>query len=275
LTGSFIGSGVKKSEIGWMSDANTHAKKEQLQKDVRSGKVRILIGSPKNMGTGLNVQDRLKVLHFLAPPWYPADVTQPHGRIERQGNQNGDIDIYWYATKGTYDSTGWGMVARKQKFIDDAMSGDDRCARSKTFPKSTMFEMAAALAAGDDRVIRIAALGGEVERLTAPEGRPRRHAAHLRGQISTLQDFELPRLQKTLGELKAAQEARGGYEPFSLTVGGQSFDKHGEGSMSTRPAAATSSFQFRSARRPSPPAARSRRPKNSTMSASSVRLRRR
>jgi hypothetical protein len=78
--------GIKKSEIAWMSDANTHAKKDALQKDVRSGKVRVLIGSPKNMGTGLNVQRRLYALHFLSPPWYPSDVEQPHGRIIRQGN---------------------------------------------------------------------------------------------------------------------------------------------------------------------------------------------
>jgi hypothetical protein len=164
IDSELIRQGVKKSEIGWMSDANTHAKKEQLQKDVRSGKVRILIGSPMNMGTGLNVQDRLKVLHYLSPPWYPSDVTQPHGRIERQGNQNPDAELLWYATKGTYDSTGWGMVARKQKFIDDAMSGDDTVRTLEDISEVNQFEMAAALAAGDDRVIRIAELGGEVER---------------------------------------------------------------------------------------------------------------
>jgi N12 class adenine-specific DNA methylase len=220
--------GVKKSEIGWMSDANTHAKKDQLQKDVRSGKVRILIGSPKNMGTGLNVQDRLKALHFLAPPWYPADVTQPHGRIERQGNQNGDIDIYWYATEGTYDSTGWGMVARKQKFIDDAMAGDDSVRTLEAISEINMFEMAAALAAGDDRVIRIAELGGEVERLTRLKGAHADTQRSLRSDIQSLEGFELPRLTKEQADLKRAQDAKGGYQPFALAVNGKSFDKHGE-----------------------------------------------
>jgi hypothetical protein len=229
--------GVKKSEIGWMSDANTHAKKEQLQKDVRSGKVRILIGSPKNMGTGLNVQDRLKVLHFLAPPWFPADVTQPHGRIERQGNQNSEIEMYWYATEGTYDSTGWGMVARKQKFIDDAMSGSESVRTLEDISEINMFEMAAALAAGDDRVIRIAELGGEVERLTRLKGAHADTQRSLRSDISTLQDYELPRLEKRQAELKQAQAAKGGYEPFSLTVEGKSFDKHGEAGEALKGAA--------------------------------------
>jgi hypothetical protein len=205
--------GVKKSEIGWMSDASTHAKKEQLQKDVRSGKVRILIGSPKNMGTGLNVQDRLKVLHFLAPPWYPADVTQPHGRIERQGNLNPEAAIYWYATKGTYDSTGWGMVARKQKFIDDAMAGDDSVRSLEDISEINMFEMAAALAAGDDRVIKIAALGGEVERLQRLKGAHADTQRGLRSDIKTLEDFELPRLRTEQEALKRAQDARAATRP--------------------------------------------------------------
>jgi N12 class adenine-specific DNA methylase len=228
IDGELVRLGVKKSEIGWMSDANTHAKKEQLQKDVRSGKVRILIGSPKNMGTGLNVQDRLKVLHFLAPPWYPADVTQPHGRIERQGNQNTEAGIYWYATKGTYDSTGWGMVARKQKFIDDAMAGDDSVRTLEDISEANMFEMAAALAAGDDRVIRIAALGGEVERLQRLKGAHADQQRSLRSDINTYSDFELPRLEKHLAGFQAARELQGGYRPFSLTVNGATFEKHGE-----------------------------------------------
>jgi hypothetical protein len=89
--------GIKKSEIAWMSDANTHAKKDALQKAVRSGQVRVLIGSPKNMGTGLNVQRRLYALHFLSPPWYPSDVEQPHGRIIRQGN----LHKRWWKAIGT------------------------------------------------------------------------------------------------------------------------------------------------------------------------------
>lgn len=228
IDSELIRQGVKKSEIGWMSDANTHAKKEQLQKDVRSGKVRILVGSPKNMGTGLNVQDRLIALHFLAPPWYPADVTQPHGRIERQGNLNEAVDIFWYATKGTYDSTGWGMVARKQKFIDDALSGDDAVRTLEDISEINMFEMAAALAAGDDRVIRIAALSGEVEKLTRLKG------AHADTQRSLASDINwlgksIPRQEAKLGVLRAAQTAKGtGYEPMNLTIGGTKYEKHGE-----------------------------------------------
>lgn len=221
--------GVKPGEIGWMADANSHAKKEQLQKDVRSGKVRILIGSPKNMGTGINVQDRLKALHYLSPPWYPADVEQPHGRIIRQGNLNPDVDLYWYATKGTYDSTAWGMVSRKQKFIEQAMSGDESVRVLDDISEASQYEMAAALAAGDERIIQVAGLSGDIERLQRLKGAHADTQRTLRSEVDTLRNFEMPRLQQRIAGLEAADKARGpSYQPFTATVGGTNYDTHGK-----------------------------------------------
>jgi N12 class adenine-specific DNA methylase len=221
--------GIKKSEIAWMSDANTHAKKDALQKAVRSGQVRVLIGSPKNMGTGLNVQRRLYALHYLSPPWYPSDVEQPHGRIIRQGNLHKTVEGYWYATKGTYDSTAWGMVSRKQKFIEQAMQGDDSVRVLEDISESSQYEMAAALAAGDERIIKVAGLSGDIERLERLKGAHADQQRQLRSDRNTLEKFELPRLQERVNVLEKASAAKGtGYEPFSMTDGKDTYTSQKE-----------------------------------------------
>jgi hypothetical protein len=126
----------------------------------------VLIGSPKNMGTGLNVQDRLIDLHYLSPPWYPSDVTQPHGRIERQGNLNSEIGIKLVCDRRhlRFDRLGYGR-AQGSASSTRRLSGDDSVRTLEDISEISMFEMAEALAAGDDRVIRVAELGGDIERL--------------------------------------------------------------------------------------------------------------
>jgi uncharacterized protein (TIGR02594 family) len=157
--------GIPAREVAWFQDATTDEQKETIFRKMRSGELKILFGSAKQMGTGVNAQNRLKVLHYFDPPWYPADVTQPHGRILRQGNQNESVRIHWYATKGTYDTTMWQMVARKQRFIDQALSGDASVRSLEDISEASQFEMAAALASGDQRIVQLAVLTQEVERL--------------------------------------------------------------------------------------------------------------
>lgn len=220
--------GVPKDAVAWMSDQNSNAKKEATFKAMRNAEKRVLIGSPKNMGTGVNVQSRLKVLHFLSPPWYPSDVEQPHGRIIRQGNMNTEAEIYWYATKGTYDSTAWNMVSRKQRFIEQAMRGDDSIRSLEDISEANQYEMASALAAGDERVIQLAGLSNDIERLTKLK------AAHAEEQVNLKWRMEaLNRLvdQKSgaAARLAAAIEARGKpMQPFALTVDGARYEKPGE-----------------------------------------------
>lgn len=170
--------GIPRSEIYWFDDANTDAKKEAVFKDVRNGKVKVLIGSAKKMGTGVNVQKRLAVLHYQDPPWFPADVEQPHGRIIRQGNQNAEGAIEWYTTKGTYQSTMWQMVGRKQRFIDQAFTGDKNLRSMDDLGEASLFEQAAAVASGDPRAIQLAGLRQDVERFE------RLQASHASEQIN-------------------------------------------------------------------------------------------
>lgn len=156
---------IPASEIAFMEDLKKSADKERTFKAMRHGKVRILIGTPKNMGTGVNVQTRLARLYHLDAPWYPADVEQPEGRILRQGNQNKQIAMSGFAADGTYDSTMWGMVARKAGFIEQAFSGDRSLRVMDDMSEAGAYSMAAAIASGDQRFIQLAQLEGELARI--------------------------------------------------------------------------------------------------------------
>lgn len=160
----FADAGIPADHVAFMRDYKQHAKKERLFADMREGKKRILIGG-KEMETGTNVQKRLANLFHLDAPWFPASVEQREGRIIRQGNQNKEVKINAYATKGSYDSTMWGMNARKARFIEQAMNGDDSVRSLDDVSEASAFEMASALASGDERYLKLAGLKTDVERL--------------------------------------------------------------------------------------------------------------
>lgn len=117
-----IARGVPAHEIALIHDANTEVRKKELFAKVRSGQVRVLMGSTFKMGAGMNVQDRLVALHDFDCPWRPGDLEQRKGRIVRQGNQNKKVHIYRYVTEGTFDSYLWQTVENKQKFISQIMT---------------------------------------------------------------------------------------------------------------------------------------------------------
>jgi len=221
--------GIPRAEIFWFDDANTDAKKEAVFKDMRSGKIKVLIGSAKKMGTGVNVQKRLAELHYQDPPWFPADVEQPHGRIIRQGNDNKEVAIEWYTTKGTYQSTMWQMVARKQRFIDQAFTGDKTMRSMEDLGEASLFEQAAAVASGDPRAIQLAGLKQDVERFE------RLQAAHASEQISVMSglrsaEWNAKHYAKTIARLEKVFKAIGErYYTFTAgAVGNATFTKQGE-----------------------------------------------
>ena len=117
-----IARGIPAEQIAFIHDADTDAKKKELFAKVRSGKVRVLMGSTFKMGAGMNVQDRLIALHDLDCPWRPGDLEQRKGRIVRQGNQNETVHVYRYVTESTFDSYLWQTVENKQKFISQIMT---------------------------------------------------------------------------------------------------------------------------------------------------------
>ncbi|WP_205184140.1 LPD38 domain-containing protein [Burkholderia sp. LMG 13014] len=220
--------GVAREHIAFMRDNKEHAKKERLFADMREGKKRVLVGG-KDMETGVNVQKRLYTEEHLDAPWFPASVEQREGRIIRQGNQNKQVRIRAWATKGSYDSTMWGMNGRKARFIEQALNGDDSVRSLEDVSEASAFDMAAALASGDERYLKMAGLKADVERLE------RLSYAHHDEQNKLRRDkhwaeTQVERDNMLAGEIKAALEKRTPIRAGEFTgmVGKTAYDKRDE-----------------------------------------------
>jgi hypothetical protein len=147
------------------------------------------------LGTGVNVQQRLKALHHLDVPWLPSQIEQREGRIERQGNQHDEIDIYAYATLGSMDATMWQNNERKARFIEAALSGDRTIRRIEDAgSQANQFAMAKAIASGDSRLMQKAGLESEIARLQ------RQRAAHVDDQHAVRRQLRDARLDQAHAE---------------------------------------------------------------------------
>ena len=122
MKAKLIEHGIPETEIAFIHEANTDARKTELFGKVRSGAVRVLMGSTAKMGAGTNVQKRLIALHHLDVPWRPSDIEQREGRILRQGNENKEVYVFRYVTEGTFDAYSWQLIENKQKFIGQIMT---------------------------------------------------------------------------------------------------------------------------------------------------------
>ena len=122
IKAKLIAGGVPSEQIAFIHDADTEAKKKDLFAKVRTGQVRVLMGSTQKMGAGTNVQDKLIAVHHLDVGWRPSDMTQRNGRIIRQGNQNKEVQVYQYVTEGTFDAYLYQTLENKQKFISQIMT---------------------------------------------------------------------------------------------------------------------------------------------------------
>ena len=157
--------GIPMAQVAFMSDFKKSTAKLKLFKDVNAGRVRILVGSSKGMGTGVNAQQRLIAEHHLDSPWYPADLEQREGRILRTGNKNPLVEIYAYAAKGSYDEPMWGMLARKQSFIDKALSGDANVRQIEDLDSQSQFAQIAGMVSKDPRVLKLAGLKADIAKM--------------------------------------------------------------------------------------------------------------
>ena len=122
IKAKLMAAGVPEKEIAFIHTADTEAKKKELFAKVRTGQVRVLLGSTQKMGAGTNCQDRLVALHHLDVGWRPSDMTQRNGRIIRQGNMNKEVQVYQYVTEGTFDAYLYQTLENKQKFISQIMT---------------------------------------------------------------------------------------------------------------------------------------------------------
>ena len=148
-----LAAGVPESEVEFIHNADTEGKKADLFSKVRSGKVRVLLGSTTKMGAGTNVQTLLVAVHHLDVGWRPSDMTQRNGRIIRQGNKNKQVYVYNYVTEGTFDAYLWQTLENKQKFISQIMTSKSPMRSCDDVDEQALsYAEVKALCAGDPRI---------------------------------------------------------------------------------------------------------------------------
>lgn len=158
--------GIPHEQIAYIHEANTEVRKKELFAKVRSGQVRVLMGSTFKMGAGMNVQDRLVALHDLDAPWRPGDLEQRSGRIIRQGNRNKEVHIYRYVTEATFDAYLWQTLENKQKFISQIMTSKSPVRSCEDIDETSLsYAEIKALCAGDERIKEKMDLDVDVARL--------------------------------------------------------------------------------------------------------------
>ena len=179
-----IAKGVPVEQIAFIHEANTEVRKKELFSKVRTGQVRVLLGSTQTMGAGTNVQDRLVALHDLDCPWRPGDLAQRKGRIERQGNQNETVHVYRYVTEGTFDAYLWQTVENKQRFISQIMTSKSPVRSCDDVDETALsFAEIKALCAGDPRIKERMDLDVDVARLKLMKADHQSKQYHLEDQL--------------------------------------------------------------------------------------------
>ena len=166
IRSKLIAGGVPAEQIAFIHDANTEVKKKELFGKVRSGQIRVLLGSTQKMGAGTNVQTKLVALHHLDCPWRPSDLQQREGRIIRQGNENPEVDIYTYVTENTFDSYLYQLVEGKQKFIGQIMTSKSPVRSAEDIDETALsYAEIKALCAGNPHIKEKMDLDIDVSRL--------------------------------------------------------------------------------------------------------------
>ena len=159
--------GIPENEIALIHDARTDNARDKLFREMRSGKKRILIGSTDKCGTGVNVQKHIVAMHHVDCPWKPSSIEQREGRGIRQGNENSEVAIYRYVTKGTFDAYNWSIVENKQRFISQVMSRNTDVSRNcDDVDEATLsYGEIAAVASGNPLIREKMEIDNEVTRL--------------------------------------------------------------------------------------------------------------
>ena len=203
LKKKLMAAGIPEAEIAFIHTADSEAKKKELFSKVRSGQVRVLLGSTAKMGAGTNVQDHLIALHDLDCPWRPSDLQQRLGRIVRQGNENEEVEIFRYVTEGTFDAYLYQLVENKQKFIAQIMTSKAPVRVADDVDETALsYSEIKALATGNPLIIEKCNLDMEVARLNMLK------ASHL-NQVYALEELVY---RKYPAEITRLTERIEGYE---------------------------------------------------------------
>ena len=166
LKDTLIQYGIPAEEIAFIHDAKTDAQRDVLFKEMRTGKKKVLIGSTDKCGTGVNVQTHLVALHHVDCPWKPSSIEQREGRGIRQGNENDEIAVYRYVTKGTFDAYNWSLVENKQRFISQVMTSKAVSRSCEDIDEATLsYAEIKAVATGNPLIKEKMQLDNDVQRL--------------------------------------------------------------------------------------------------------------
>lgn len=220
--------GVPGEKVRFMHEAKNDAEKGRLFAACRSGDVAVLIGSTQKMGVGTNIQNRAVHLVDMDAPWRPADVSQRHGRIIRQGNQNPEVEISQVVTKGSFDTFMWQTLERKSKFIDQIMRGKLDVREIEDVGENTLsFAEVKAISSGNPLILEKSKADQELsrlERLSRAWNRNQASLVHRKDGAETkgrVQVNSLPKLQ----EAAARTTGEVGGESFAMTIHGIRHDK--------------------------------------------------
>ena len=225
LRAKLVALGIPAEEIQFMHDHDSDAAKMALFKDVRSGRVRVLMGSTQKMGAGTNVQAKLVALHHLDAPWRPADIEQREGRIRRQGNTNATIKIFRYVTEGSFDAYMWQTLETKAKFISQVMTGETTARRIEDLdaPALTYAEVKA-IASGNPMIVEKAKVDAEVMKLSRLRAEHAESQFSHRGRLRMLEQ-DVGRLERQLvahqKDTATRQDTQG--DKFKIMLNGEVF----------------------------------------------------
>ena len=209
LKAKLVAKGIPPEEIAYIHEANTEVRKKELFSKVRSGQVRVLIGSTAKMGAGTNCQDKLIALHDADCPWRPSDLAQRLGRIVRQGNQNPEVEIFRYVTENTFDAYLYQLVENKQKFIAQIMTSKAPARIADDVDETALsYSEIKALATGNPLIIEKCNLDVEVSKLNMLK------ANHLNQRFA----LENLVLRKYPADIAKLTEAIAGYEKDVATA---------------------------------------------------------
>lgn len=256
LKAKLIEKGIPAEQIAFIHEANTAKEKDALFAKVRSGEIRVLIGSTVKMGTGTNAQDRMVALHHLDVPWRPSDLEQREGRIIRQGNMNQNVKIFRYITKDTFDAYSWQLIEQKQRFASQIMTSKNPARTVDDVDEAVMsYAEVKAACIGNPEIKEQIDLKYEVTKLKAQK------KAFL-NNIYTLQDKirkDLPqqikvlenRIAKNADDAKEAEKIMGwNADDFSLEINGQQYKTNKDAGTALMETAKKSAWQQKDTRVP-------------------------
>ncbi|MCY4060189.1 MAG: hypothetical protein OXG44_19575, partial [Gammaproteobacteria bacterium] len=219
-----VARGVPDSEIAYMGNYKKSQQKARLFADMNDGKVRVLIGSTENMGTGVNAQQRLLALHNLDPLWYPAAHEQRVGRIVRQGNMNPEVRVINYSTEGTYDAQMWNLMASKGGFVEQFQQGDPSLREIEDIMPPSQYEQAMAMTINDPRVFERAQLRVDVEKLRRERNNHERTALRMEGEIDAAKrsiQYQREEIRGLNQDIRNRIETKG--DKFTMQLGGAAY----------------------------------------------------